>query len=173
MITKHSIPKAIRSAIPEKTRAKAFLDQIANRFAANEKVETSTILSKLVSMRYKGKENIREYIMEMSNLVTRLKALKLEFSKDILVHLILISLPTQFSPFKISYNTQKEKWTLNELIAQCVQEKERLKQEKIESAHLASTSQGFGTSKKRKRDNKRKKNCSFWDIKAKGAKETR
>ncbi|RVW68649.1 hypothetical protein CK203_062152 [Vitis vinifera] len=49
----------------------------------------------------------------------------------------------------------KGKWTLNELIAQCVQEKERLKQEKIESAHLASTSQGFGTSKKRKRDNKR------------------
>ena len=60
-------------------------------------------------MRYKGKENIKEYIMEMSNLVTRLKALKLEFSEDILVHLVLISLPTQFSPFKISYNTQKEK----------------------------------------------------------------
>ncbi|RVW79209.1 Retrovirus-related Pol polyprotein from transposon TNT 1-94 [Vitis vinifera] len=94
--------------------------------------------------------------MEMSNLVTRLKALKLELSEDILAHLVLISLPTQFSPFKISYNTQKEKWTLNELIAQCVQEEERLKQEKIESAHLASTSQGFGTNKKRKRDNKGK-----------------
>ena len=91
-------------------------------------------------MRYKGKENIREYIMEMSNLVTRLKALKLELSEDILVHLVLISLPTQFSPFKINYNTQKEKWTLNELIAQCVQKEERLKQEKIENAHLASTS---------------------------------
>ncbi|RVW26309.1 Retrovirus-related Pol polyprotein from transposon TNT 1-94 [Vitis vinifera] len=87
MIMKHSIPKAIRGAIPEETQAKAFLDQIANRFAANEKVETNTILSKLVSMRYKGKENIREYIMEMSNLVTRLKALKLELSEDILVHL--------------------------------------------------------------------------------------
>ena len=105
--------------------------------------------------------------MEMSNLVTRLKALKLEFSEDILMHLVLISLPTQFSPFKISYNTQKEKWTLNELIAQCVQEKERLKQEKIESAHLASTSQGFGTSKKRKRDNKRKQTVVFGTSKQK------
>ena len=47
--------------------------------------------------------------MEMSNLVTRLKALKLELSEDILVHLVLISLPTQFNPFKISYSTQKEK----------------------------------------------------------------
>ncbi|RVW22478.1 Retrovirus-related Pol polyprotein from transposon TNT 1-94 [Vitis vinifera] len=154
LIMKHSIPEAIRGAIPEETQAKAFLDQIINRFAANEKVETSTILNKLVSIRYKGKENIRECIMEMSNLVTRLKAQKLELLEDIFVHLVLISLPTQFSPFKISYNTQKEKWTLNELIAQCVKDEERLKQEKIESAHLASTSQGFGTSKKRKKDNK-------------------
>ncbi|RVW88212.1 hypothetical protein CK203_038621 [Vitis vinifera] len=145
---KHSILEAIRGAIPEETQAKAFLDQIANRFATNEKVETSTILSKLVYMRYKGKENIREYIMEMSNLVTRLKALKLELSEYILVHLVLISLPTQFSPFKISYNSQKEKWTLNELIAQCAQEEERLKQEKIESAHLASTSQDFVPTRK-------------------------
>ncbi|KAL6338697.1 hypothetical protein AAG906_023846 [Vitis piasezkii] len=110
MIMKHSIPEAIRGAIPEETRAKTFLDQIANRFTTNEKVETNTILSKLVSMR----------------------------------------------PFKISYNTQKEKMTLNELIAQYVQEEKRLKQEKIESAHLASTSRGYGTSKKIKRDNKGK-----------------
>ena len=65
--------------------------------------------------------------MEMSNLITRLGTLKLELSDDILVHLVLIYLPTQFTHFKISYNTQKEKLTLNELIAQCVQEEERLK----------------------------------------------
>ncbi|XP_059595546.1 uncharacterized protein LOC132254270 [Vitis vinifera] len=94
MIMKHSIPEAIRGAIPEETQAKTFLDQIANRFIENEKVETSTIFSKLVFMRYKEKENIREYIMEMSNLVTRLKALNLELLEDILVHLVLISLPT-------------------------------------------------------------------------------
>ena len=51
---------------------------------------------------------------------------------------------------KISYNTQKEKLTLNELIAQCVQEEERLKQEKIESAHLATSSHDNATDKKRK-----------------------
>ncbi|KAL6339994.1 hypothetical protein AAG906_038829 [Vitis piasezkii] len=130
MIMKHSIPEAIRGEMPEETQAKTFLDQIENRFAANEKVEKNTILSKLVSMRYKGKVNIRDYIMEMFNLVTRLKALKLELSEDILVHLVLISLPTQFSPFKISYNTQKEKWTLNELIAQTSKQNVQKKQDK-------------------------------------------
>ncbi|XP_020682407.1 uncharacterized protein LOC110099552 [Dendrobium catenatum] len=120
MIMKHSILDIIRGAMPEEENAKKFLSQIADRFVGSEKVEISTILSKLVSMRYKGKGNIREYIMKMFNLVTRLRALKLELSDDILVHLVLISLPAQFCPFKITYNTQKKKWALNELIAQCV-----------------------------------------------------
>ena len=109
MIMKHSIPNTIRSAMYEEENAKSFLSQIVDRFVGFEKVETSTIFSKLVSMRYKGKWNIKAYIMEMSNLVTRLRALNLELSDDILVHLVLISFPAQFSHFKISYNTQKEK----------------------------------------------------------------
>ncbi|PKU81467.1 hypothetical protein MA16_Dca024602 [Dendrobium catenatum] len=91
--------------MPEEENAKKFLSQIADHFVDSKKVEISTILSKLVSMQYKGKGNIREYIMEMSNLVTRLRALKFKLSDNIIVHLFLISLPTQFSPFKISYNT--------------------------------------------------------------------
>ena len=95
--------------------------------------------------------------MEMSNLVTRLRTLKLELSDDILVHLVLIFLPTQFSPFKISYNTQKEKWTLNELIAQCVQKEERLKQEKIESAHLTTTYHDNVAKREKKNNNNSKR----------------
>ncbi|KAL6345727.1 hypothetical protein AAG906_017469 [Vitis piasezkii] len=92
MIMKHYIPNTIMGAMPEEENAKSFLSQIADQFVGFEKVKTSTILSKL-------------YIMEMSNLVTQLRALKLELFDDILVHLVLISLSTQFSPFKISYNT--------------------------------------------------------------------
>ena len=76
----------------------------------------------------------------------------MELSDDILMHLVLISSPAQFSPFKISYNTQKEKWTLNELIAQCVPKEERLKQKKIESAYLVATSHDNAANKKRKNE---------------------
>ncbi|KAG5525985.1 hypothetical protein RHGRI_032318 [Rhododendron griersonianum] len=107
IIIKHSISETIRGSMPEEENAKKFLSQIADRFVASEKVEACTLLSKLVTMRYNGKGNIREYIMEMSNIVAKMKALKLEFSEDILVFLVLISLPTQFGPFKINYNTQK------------------------------------------------------------------
>ena len=85
--------------------------------------------------------------MEKSHIASKLKALKLELFEDLLVHLVLISLPAQYSQFKVSYNTQKDKWTLNELISHCVQKEERLKRERTESANFTSISKD----KKRKR----------------------
>ncbi|RVW22351.1 Retrovirus-related Pol polyprotein from transposon TNT 1-94 [Vitis vinifera] len=153
MIMKRDIPEAFRGAVTDEvTNASDFLAEIQKRFAKNDKAETSTLLASLISMKYKGKGNVREYIMEMSHLASKLKALKLELFDDLLVHLVLISLPAQFNQFKVSYNYQKDKWTLNELISFCVQEEERLKQDKTESAHLASTSKDKG--KRKNKDNK-------------------
>ncbi|XP_074301650.1 uncharacterized protein LOC141633059, partial [Silene latifolia] len=148
MIMKRAIPESFRGTMSEEDNAKKFLVELEKRFVKNEKSETSTLLTSLVSMRYKATGNIREYIMEMSHIASKLKALKLDLSEDLLVHLVLISLPKKFSHFTVSYNCQKEKWTLNELISHCVQEEERLKQEKTESAHLASFSKD---GKKRKK----------------------
>ena len=125
MIIKKAIPEALRGTISKTIKTtKEFLKEIKNRFAKNEKSETSILLANLISMRYKGNGNIREYIMEMSHLASKLRAHKLDLSKDLLVHLVLISLPTQFNQFKVSYNCQKETWSLNELISHCVQEEE-------------------------------------------------
>lgn len=99
-------------------RAKEFLQQFSNRFTTNVKMETSTTLTKLVTMQYKENGNIREYITEMSNLVTKLSKLKLELSENILIHMVLISLLAQYNTLKISYSTPKEKWSMNVLIAQ-------------------------------------------------------
>ncbi|KAL4282801.1 hypothetical protein GQ457_16G019510 [Hibiscus cannabinus] len=152
MIMKHNIPETFRGTESEKiTLAKDFLDNIEQRFAKNGKVEMTSLLTSLMSMKYKGQGNIREYIMEMFHTALKLKALKIELSEDLIVLMVLLSLPPQFSQFKISYNCQKEKWTLNELVSHCVQEEERLKREKSESAHLASTSKDKG--KKRKYQN--------------------
>nr|KYP36428.1 Retrovirus-related Pol polyprotein from transposon TNT 1-94 [Cajanus cajan] len=118
MIMKRSVPEVFRGSITESQNAKGFLDVVEQYFTSNEKVDARSLLAKLISMRYKGKGNIREYIMEMSNLVSKLKELKLELSDDLLVHLVLISLPTHFGQFK-----------------------ERKQREKTESAHLSSNFQ--------------------------------
>ncbi|RDX74579.1 hypothetical protein CR513_45661, partial [Mucuna pruriens] len=129
---KRSISKAFRGSISESQSVIKFLEVIEQFFAKNKKAKTSNLLAKLITMKYKGKGNIREYIMEMSNLITKLKSLKLEIAEDLLVHLVLISLPAHFGQFKVSYNTQKDKWSLNELISHCVQEEERLQRDKTE-----------------------------------------
>ncbi|PIN26830.1 hypothetical protein CDL12_00417 [Handroanthus impetiginosus] len=76
-----------KSAMFDEDDAKLFLEELEIRFTKSEKAETSTLLPKLVSMRYKEKGKIREYIMYSS----KLKELKLELSEDLLVHLVLTS----------------------------------------------------------------------------------
>ncbi|KAK4716544.1 hypothetical protein R3W88_014882 [Solanum pinnatisectum] len=55
MMMQHSILESFRGDITGNRDAKGFLKEIADRFAANKKVETSTILNKIISMPYKGK----------------------------------------------------------------------------------------------------------------------
>ena len=76
----------------DKVSAKSFLSEVVDRLIKSDKVGDNTHLS--INMRYNGKENMRKYIMKISNLVFKLKALKLELSEDILVHCILISFLT-------------------------------------------------------------------------------
>ena len=78
MIIKKAITKAFRGTMSEKiTIAKEFIADIEKRFVKNEKAEIGTLLTNLISMRYEGKGNIRKYIVEMSYLTSKLKALKL------------------------------------------------------------------------------------------------
>ena len=78
MIMKRVIPEAFGGTMSDKvTTAKEFFEEIEKWFAKNEKAETSIFLANLISMRYKGKGNIQEYIMKMSRLTSKLKALKL------------------------------------------------------------------------------------------------
>ena len=60
------------------------------------------------------------------------------------MHFILNTLPHQYGPFKISYNTHKDKWSINELMTICIQEEKMLVMELGESVMLATT---FGKNK--------------------------
>ena len=70
-----------------------FLKKLKSILSKNDKAETSTLLSNLISMKFKGKTSIRKYILEMSNITLKVKALKLVLSEDLLMNLVLISPP--------------------------------------------------------------------------------
>ncbi|KAK3033128.1 hypothetical protein RJ639_036487 [Escallonia herrerae] len=150
MIMKGSITTAIRGAIPDSDNAKLYLAHIEEQFQGSSKAHATMLITKMVTLKYSGSNGVREHILRMNDMASQLKGLDMEISEGFLVHFIMTSLPAQFGPFKINYNTQKEKWKMNELISMCVQEEERLKSEQPDSAHVAITgpSKGKGKGKK-------------------------
>ena len=80
--------------------------------------------------------------MSMCDMATKLKALDTSISEGFLVHFIMTSLPAHYTPFKISYNTQKGMWSISELISYCVEEEERQKSEKKDMANLVAFGKG-------------------------------
>ena len=83
---------------------------------------------------------VREHIMNMRDIAAQLKKLEVDMSESFLVYYILNTLLKYYGPFKIFYNTHKDKWTINELMAMYVQEEGRLLIELGESAF--QTNQG-------------------------------
>ena len=79
MVIKCRILEAFKGAIFEGIiNAKEFLVEIEKQFTNNDKVETTHTFLHLITMKYKGKGNVREQIMETSHIASKLKALKLE-----------------------------------------------------------------------------------------------
>ncbi|PKI42174.1 hypothetical protein CRG98_037413 [Punica granatum] len=57
---------------------------------------------------------------------------------------LMLMMSFEYEPYKISYNTNKEEWSIIELLTMCVQEDERMKQDKPEIVHLATRPKGKG-----------------------------
>lgn len=89
------------------------------QFVASNKSLRGTLMSKLTIMRYNGISGIIQQIMEMSNVVNQLNALKMSISKYFLVQFILNPLPLEYGLYKISYKTHKNKKTIHKLSTLC------------------------------------------------------
>ena len=55
--------------------------------------------------RYDGSGSIREHIMSLSDMATKLKGMDMALSTGFLAHFITTSLPSELGVFKVSYNT--------------------------------------------------------------------
>ena len=106
--------------------------------------------------------------MTIRDIVAQLKNLEVEMSESILVHYILNTLPQQYGPFKISYNTHKDKWSIDELMTMCVQEEGRLIMKLGESTLLVTQGKNKDQAKPKGKckvppqaDIKKKSKCFF------------
>ena len=105
-------------------------------------------------------KGVHEHIMELRDTTAQLKALEVDMSKTFIVHYILNTLLQQYGPFKISYNTHKDKWSINELLTMCVQEEGRLLMEQEECVMLVTEAKyhNQGRNQSKNQANKKGKN---------------
>ena len=125
---KGSITPTIRGAIPDLDNAMSYIKSVEEQFLGTSKSLASTLMIKMITIKYDGHSGVHEHIMKMSDVASQLKRMDMAISEGFLVHFIMTSLPSKFGPFKINYNTQKDEWKMSELITMCVQEEERLKE---------------------------------------------
>ena len=78
-------------------------------------------------MKFDGSRTMHEHVIKMTNIAAGLKTSGMAMNENILVQFILDSLPSEYGPFQMSYNTMKDKWNVYELHNMLVQEETRLK----------------------------------------------
>jgi hypothetical protein len=127
MVIKSSIKEAIRGGIPNCETCKEYLKKVESQFTGSSKTYASTIINKLVTKKYSFDSGVREHILKMSNMTSKLKTMDMGLKDEFLVHLVMSYLPKEFEAFEINYNSQPKNWGIEKLIAMCVQEEERIK----------------------------------------------
>ncbi|WVZ50692.1 hypothetical protein U9M48_001924 [Paspalum notatum var. saurae] len=74
------------------------------------------------------------------------KYLGKDLPEDFVVHMIMKSLPKEYETFHVHYNTTvKDRWTIEQLMAQCLQEEERLKSHKRPKGDLGQSTSKTST----------------------------
>ena len=149
MFMRMTVANNIKTALPKTEVAKEFMKFVEERSQTADKSLAGTLMANLTTMKFDGSRSMHEHVIEMTNIVARLKTLGMKVDEFFLVQFILNSLPSeQYGPFQMNYNTIKDKWNVNELVSMLVQEETRLKNQGTHTIHLVSH-QGAGKKPKR------------------------
>ena len=115
MFMRMSIASNIKSALPKTDNAKEFMKFVEERSQTTDKSLIGTLISTLTTMKFDGSHTMHEHMIEMTNIAARLKSLGMVVDEGFLVQFILNSLPSEYGPFQMNYNTMKDKWNVHEL----------------------------------------------------------
>lgn len=120
LIMLKSMSPTVKGGIPPSNNAKEFLELISLKFKESEKAKMGSLINKQTYMRYAGNGCVRVHILNMIDVGMNLRGYEVNIDDNMLFHLALNSLPTNFKQIKSSYVAQKESWSINELIAMCL-----------------------------------------------------
>ncbi|XP_026453204.1 uncharacterized protein LOC113353952 [Papaver somniferum] len=128
----------IKESLPKPKNAKDFMEIVKERFKTADKSLAGKLMTDYTTMKYTGVRSMHQHVIEMRIIAAKLTEMKLIVDENFLVQFILNSLPPQYAPFQVHYNTIKEKWTANELGNMLVQEEARINQQGLNQAHFVN-----------------------------------
>ncbi|KAM0968159.1 hypothetical protein TB1_015836 [Malus domestica] len=131
MVMKRTMSETVRGGIVVGDKAKDFLEAIGAKYRESEKAEMGNLMTTLTTLKFEENKSVREHILKLVETASKLKDLEVPVDDAFVVHMALNSLPSSFEQLKVSYNTQKEKWTLDDLISICAQEEARIKKNQM------------------------------------------
>nr|XP_016450851.1 PREDICTED: uncharacterized protein LOC107775614 [Nicotiana tabacum] len=144
MFMRMNIANNIKSTIPQTESAREYLTFVEERFRSADKSLAGTLIAELTTMKFDGSRSMQNHIIEMTNIAARLQTLGMKVDDSFLVQFILNSLPPEYGPFQINYNTIKDKWNVSELSSMLTQEESRLKKQGNHSINLMVQGAGKG-----------------------------
>ena len=120
MFIKTKISAEVCGYVGQHEKVPNLLKVIDDQFITSNKALANTLIIKFSSLWLTSVKGVREYIMQMWDISTQLKKLEVDMFEPFLMHFILNTLPPEYKLFKISYNTHKDKWSINEFMTMCV-----------------------------------------------------
>jgi len=143
-----TVANSIKTSLPKTDNIKKFMGLVGKRSQIVAKSHAWTLMSTLTTMKFDGSRTMYEHVIKMTNIATRLKTLGMTVNENFLVQFILNSLPSEYGPFQMSYNTMKDKWNVHELNNMLVHEEMRLKNQGSHLVHYVSHQGNQGVEKK-------------------------
>ena len=104
-----NIASNIKTTLPKIENAKDFLKFMEGSSQTADKSLAGTLMGNLTTMKFDGSRTMHEHVIEMTNVVARLKFLRMEVEQTFLVQFIINSFPSEYGPFQMNYNTMKDK----------------------------------------------------------------
>ncbi|KAI5314255.1 hypothetical protein L3X38_043431 [Prunus dulcis] len=142
LIIQNAMEEHVRGGIKKCDTAKDFLAAISEKYQKSQKVETGNFLSTFTTMKHDGIGSVREHLLKMVDVANKLTSLEIPINDEFIVHMALNSLTPEYEKIKVSYHTQKDKWSVNELISICCEQEDRLKKGKIVAINLVDIVNG-------------------------------
>ena len=100
---------SIKTTLPKIESAKGFMGLVGEFSHSIDKSLPETLMSILITMKFDDSRTMHQHVIEITNIATRFKTLRMTVNENFLVQFILNSLPSEYGPFQMSYNTMKDK----------------------------------------------------------------